>query len=256
MDDKPSTPVRSVDRALAIIEVLSSHPKGLGLLDLSREVSLNKTTTYRLLCAIMNHGWVTKDATTGKYRLTLMLFELGSRVSARTNVLTIARPYLEDLSAQFRETVHLVIRDGSDVVYLYKEDSLNRSVKMGSQVGNRYPMYCTGVGKAILAYLSEEDLEEVWKSSHVVARTQTTITSLDAMKKELAETRKRGWAVDNEENEIGVRCVAAPILSRKGYPVASISIASSVFHITKETIGNYAEAVMDTAKIISEQLGL
>jgi DNA-binding IclR family transcriptional regulator len=223
----------------------------------SREVSLNKTTTYRLLCAIMNHGWVTKDATTGKYRLTLMLFELGQQGIRQDQCADhCARPYLEDLSAQFRETVHLVIRDGSDVVYLYKEDSLNRSVKMGSQVGNRYPMYCTGVGKAILAYLSEEDLEEVWKSSHVVARTQTTITSLDAMKKELAETRKRGWAVDNEENEIGVRCVAAPILSRKGYPVASISIASSVFHITKETIGNYAEAVMDTAKIISEQLGL
>jgi DNA-binding IclR family transcriptional regulator len=105
MDDKPSTPVRSVDRALAIIEVLSSHPKGLGLLDLSREVSLNKTTTYRLLCAIMNHGWVTKDATTGKYRLTLMLFELGSRVSARTQCGTIARRIWKTCPP-VQETVH------------------------------------------------------------------------------------------------------------------------------------------------------
>jgi IclR family transcriptional regulator, KDG regulon repressor len=256
MSEEKESPIRSVDRALEIIEVLAKHPKGMGLLDLSREVCLNKTTTYRMLCAIMAHGWIAKEPTSGHYRLTLMLFELGSKVSARMNVLTVARPFLDDLSAKFGKTVHLVIQDGTDVVYLYKEDSPIQSIKMGSQVGNRYPMYCTGVGKAILAYLNDDELEEIWNSSRIIARTSSTITELSAMKDELEIVRQRGWAMDNEENEIGVRCIAAPVLNRKLFPVAAISISSSVFHITDDKFEIYSKAVIAAAKAVSQQLGI
>lgn len=250
------SPIRSVDRALDIIEELSKHPKGLGLMELSRAVNLHKTTTFRMLSAIMTHGWIAKDPISGNYRLTLMLFEIGSKVSARMNILNVARPYLDDLTARMGETVHLVIRDGSEVVYLYKEDSLNQAIKMGSSIGSRNPLYCTGVGKAILAYLNEDELEEIWKASNIRQVTRSTITNLDQMKKELELTRQRGWAQDNEENEIGVRCVAVPILNRRGFPIASISISSSVFHITQANIPSIAKAVQNVCKAIANQLGL
>lgn len=248
--------VRSVDRALLIIETLTNHRQGLGLVELSKEVGLNKSTTYRMLCAIMHRGWVSKDSLTGNYRATLKIFELSSRVSSGTNVLSITRPYLEKLSEKLGETLHLVVQDGTDVIYICKEESPIQTIKMGSRVGARNLMFVTGVGKAILCYLKEEEIKRLWNMANITPITNNTIVDLDTMLDELRLSKERGWAIDNEENEIGVRCVAVPILSSGNIPIASISVAGSVFHITPDKYEYYAGVLKETASVISKQLGI
>lgn len=256
MDENSSSPIRSVDRALTIIETLTEYRKGLGLVELSNKVGLNKTTTYRMLCAIMTHGLITKDPTTGNYRLTLRLFELGSKVSSQTSLLAITRPYLEELSEKTGETLHFVVQEGTDVVYLYKEESSLQSIKMGSQIGTRNPIFATGVGKAILSHLDGTEVEHLWHLSPNKARTKNTIVDFDKMQSELKRTKERGWALDDEENEVGVRCIAVPILSRENLPMAAISISGSVFHITADKYDYYANLLKDTVAKISKQIGM
>lgn len=252
--DKNNSSVRSVDRALAIVETLAKHGKGLGLVELANEVGLNKSTTYRMLCSIMAHGWISKDPSSGNYRLTLKMFELGSKVTS--NVLTVTRPFFEELSYKIGETFHLVVQEDADVVYLYKEESSIESIKMGSRVGFRTSMFVTGVGKAILAFLDSKEVERLWNKTSDLPKTKNTIVSLDEMYRELEIVKERGWALDNEENEIGVRCVAVPILSRENYPVAAISISGSVFHITQDKYEDFAFILKDTARKIAIQLGI
>lgn len=256
MDENSNSPIRSVDRALTIIETLTEYRKGLGLVELANKVGLNKTTTYRMLCAIMARGWITKDSVTGNYRLTLRLFELGSKVSSQTSLLTIARPYLEELTEKTGETLHFVVQEGADVVYLYKEESSLQSIKMGSQIGIRNPMFVTGVGKAILSYLETDEIKRLWDISHITARTKNTIVDFGKMLSELEKSKERGWALDDEENEVGVRCVAVPILSRGNHPMAAISISGSIFHITPEKYDHYANLLKDAVANISKQIGM
>lgn len=257
MEEKNNnTPIRSVDRALFIIETLTNYRQGLGLIELSKKVGLNKSTTYRMLCAIMARGWVSKNPITGNYRATLKIFELGSRVSLRTNVLTISRPYLDELSEKFGETIHLVVPDGPDVVYVYKEESSIQTIKMGSQIGVRNPMFVTGVGKAILSFLDQHTVKHYWEISNISSRTKNTIVDFDSMVHELSVSKERGWALDNEENEIGVRCIAVPVLNNENIPVAAMSVSGSVFHITPEKYDYFAKILKETAKTISLQLGI
>ena len=251
--EKQESPVRSVDRALEIIETLSKHGTGMSLVELSNEVGLNKTTTYRMLCAIMAHGWVVKDAITGHYRMTLKVFELGSSVTS--NILTVTRPFFEELSYEIGETFHLVVQEGAEVVYLYKEESF-QSIKMGSRVGVRNSIFATGVGKAILAYQSSEEVKNLWESSTIKSKTKNTIVDYNKMVEELILVRKRGWALDDEENEVGVRCVAVPILSKDNKPIAAISVSGSVFHISEDKYEMYSDILKKTAHKIGEQLGI
>lgn len=256
MDENSNSPIRSVDRALSIIETLTEYRKGLGLVELSNKVGLNKTTTYRMICAIMSHGWITKDPSTGNYRLTLRLFELGSKVSSQTSLLSIARPYLEELSEKTGETLHFVVQEGADVVYLYKEESSLQSIKMESRVGMRNPMFVTGVGKAILCHLGHDEIKRLWNVSKTTVGAKNSILDFEEMMAELKRTKERGWALDDEENEVGVRCVAVPILDRQNHPLAAISISGSVFHITPDKYDYYANLLKDAVAKISKQIGM
>lgn len=161
--------------------------------------------------------------------LTLRLFEVGSRVSTALNLLTAAKPMLDELAADCQEVVHLVERDNSDVIYIYKAEPARPLVRMASYVGCRNPMYCTGVGKSILAYLPDEEVIKVWDSSEIHTYTEKTITDLDTLRSSLERVRRLGYAVDDEEHEPGVRCVAAPIFNWSDHPVAAVSISAPGF---------------------------
>ena len=204
-------PVQSIDRALDIVEALSVQPHGMLLKDLSAEVGLHVSTTHRLLASLVSRGYVQKDIETGKYRLTVRLFEIGSRAISGMNLVSISRPYLEQLAAGTGETVHLVARNNDEVVYLYKEDRRESVIHMASFVGLRSPMYRTAVGKSILALLPEEEVRRIWDRSVIEPLTPNTIVRYDDLLENLAIVRQRGWAMDNEENELGVLCIAAPI---------------------------------------------
>lgn len=252
-DTKPS--VQSIDRALGLIEILSRHPRGLPLGELADTAGLHVSTVHRLLGALSSWAYVEKDPETGRYRLTAHLFEVGSRVMGGRNLLSVARPFLERLTDSTGETVHLVARHRDEVVYLWKESPDRGMVCMSFHVGMRNPMYCTGVGKSILAYLPQWEREGIWQRSRPVPRTEHTICSYTEMEKELEGVREVGWAVDQEENEPGVVCVAAPLFDFSGTPVGAVSVSGPVQEMDKERQNALAQMVMACTREISGLLG-
>jgi DNA-binding IclR family transcriptional regulator len=248
-------PVQSIDRALDIVEALSVQPHGMLLKDLSAEVGLHVSTTHRLLASLVSRGYVQKDIETGKYRLTVRLFEIGSRAISGMNLVSISRPYLEQLAAGTGETVHLVARNNDEVVYLYKEDRRESVIHMASFVGLRSPMYRTAVGKSILALLPEEEVRRIWDRSVIEPLTPNTIVRYDDLLENLAIVRQRGWAMDNEENELGVLCIAAPIKDFTNTPIGAISISAPAARMTFSTCERFALKVIASTNAISRALG-
>lgn len=247
--------VQSVDRLLDIIEKLSANPRGVGLVTLSENVGLHRSTTYRLLTSLINRGYVSKDRATKKYQLTLKFFEIGSTIVGATNILSVANPYLTKLSDISGEVIHLALRDGSDIIFVYKEDTTENFVRMGSRIGLRSPMYCTGVGKAMLAELPNQEIKQIWESTDIVSYTKNTIVTYDAMMEEVVAIRNRGYAIDNEEWEPGVRCIAAAIKDYEGNPFAAICISASAYRMTDERIHVLESALLTTAADISKIYG-
>lgn len=250
-----STPVQSVDRTLDIIEALSAAPGGLNLSELAPRVSLHPSTAHRLLAALAARGYAQKNPASGKYRLTLRLFEVGSRVANETGLLSLSRPCLESLRERTEETIHLVVRDDCETVYLYKEGAGGAEVRMGSSVGSRYPMYCTGVGKSILALLPEVEVERIWNAAPATRFTDHTIVTLDALRGELAHVRAAGYAVDREEHEQGVSCVAAAVRDFEGNPIAAVSVSVPAYRFNAQTEQTFAPLIVEAVEMISLQLG-
>ncbi len=247
--------VQSIDRVLDILETLSAAPFGMSLSDLAAATGLHVSTAHRLVNVLAERGYAMKEPVGGKYRLTLRTFEIGSRVSGVWNLLSAAKPYLDELASLSQEAVHLVERDGNGVVYLYKAEPFQQLVRIASYTGLRNPMYCTGVGKSILALLPEDQLEQLWDTQELIAYTPNTITDLSAMKRELALTRQRQYALDNEEHELGVRCIALPIRNWSGEPVAAVSISAPAIRLDEAEIQRLLPKLRSTAAQISHMLG-
>lgn len=243
--------VQSVERTFSIVEALSQYPKGASLSELSAATSLNKTTVHRLLNSLITLGYASKDNTTGKYLLTFKMFEVGGRIVRKHDILSQARPYLEKLSNIAGEAVHLVVREGHEIVYVFKEDSGDNTVRMSSRVGLRSPMYCTAVGKAIMAELPEAEVEEIWNSSVIEKHTNKTITTLTELKKQLSEIRTKGYAVDDEENEIGVRCVGASLCDPSGKVCGAFSVSVPVSRMDNKRLKAIADLVLQIKKEIT-----
>ena len=244
--------VQSLDRAFQIIELLSEHPRGLALAEVCAATALAKGTASRLLSALITHGYVVQDIESRKYRLTMRLFEIGSRAANHGNLLSTARPYLEKLTNETGETVHLVSRVKDEVVYLYKEETGNSLVRMASCVGLHNPMYCTGVGKSILAFLPDSEIAEIWSRTEIIAYTKHTIVSLETLMQEIEQIRACGYATDMEEHELGVCCVAAPILDFNQKPIAAISLSAPSVRMTAKDIQTFAPKVLETAQQIAK----
>lgn len=254
MDTKAS-PIQSLDRAISIIELLSLYPKGVSLTELWTKSQLPKATVSRMLSSLISNGYAMQNIENKHYFLTMRLFEIGCRAVGGSSILSIARPYLDHLSAVTQDTVHLVSRDQDDVVYLYKEEVTTSIVRTSSFVGLRNPMYCTGVGKSILAFLPQDEIDAIWQRTTPVQFTPTTIMTYDRLVNELADVRKNGYAIDDEEHEMGVRCIAAPIRDFNGVPIAAISLSAHTQNLTYEKIQEYAPLLLETAKNISRYYG-
>lgn len=249
------TPVQSIDRVFAIVETLASEPHGMTLTDLASSVDLHVSTTHRLLSALVARDYVQKDMETGKYRLTMRLFEISSRVVGGMSLVSVARPFLERLADATNETIHLVARNRDEVVYLYKEDNNNSVTCMSSFVGKRNAMYCTGVGKSILAYLPKEEVCGIWERTTITAYTERTIVDYSTLLLELEQIRKNGVAFDNEEHEIGIMCIASPVFDYSGVPVGAISVSAPSARITPEKKLDFCRLIAETANHITGLLG-
>ena len=202
-------PIQVADRLFGILELLAERGE-MQLQDIAVEVGLNKTTAHRVLQSLMYLGYVRQEED-GRYSPTLRIAAVADKVVARENLVHIVHPYLRKLMEESGETVHLVRRDGTDAVYIDKIEIEGNTVHMGSQIGGRIALYCSGVGKAICAELGQEEVRDIWEASNITCITPYTITDYDEFVFAIEDVRKRGYALDNEENETGVRCIAASL---------------------------------------------
>ena len=248
-----NTTVQSVDRALSILETLAASPKGLGIAEISEKTELHKSTVHRLLATLVSRGYAKQDGYS-RYKLTLKLFELGGRSIENLDMLEIARPYLEQIRDQTDEVVHLVMLEEPEIVYIDKVEP-NTTIRMHSRIGMRRPLYCTAVGKAIMSTMINDELEIVWNNSRIEQLTAYTITSLEKMKEELMLIKKRGYSIDEEENEIGVRCVAIGLLDHTNKACGAISVSGPVERMTDEAIKKIIQTLIPAGEQISKELG-
>ena len=246
--------VQVLDRALGILDTLSAEGPDLSLGEISEKLELHKSTAHRLIMVLERHKLIERNSINGRYRLGLKLFELGTRAISQLDLRERSRPFLERLVLETSETVHLCILDDFEVVYLDKVEPA-RSVRMATSVGRRNPVHCTAVGKAIMAYMSEAQVEEIIRKHGMKAMTANTITSFVEFKKELIAVRERGYAIDNEEIEEGVRCVGCVVRNFSGEPLAAISVSAPAFRLTKDKVKGLSQAVVAAANALSRELG-
>ena len=254
-DSKSPSQIQVVDRALALLEVLAHQGPDLTLVQISEMLKLHKSTAHRLLMVLERHRLIEKNSNTGKYRLGLKLFELGTKAIGQLDLRERTRPFLERAVRDTGETGHLCVYDDGEVVYLDKIEP-SRSVRLTSSVGRRNPAYCTAVGKAIMAFLPEAQVEEAVRKHGLAQFTRKTITNMLDLRAELAKVRKLGYAIDDEEHEEGVLCVGAPVWSVGEHPIAAISVSGPIFRLSHEKVPAVAESIMAIAMSLSKELGM
>lgn len=246
--------VQVLDRAVAILELLSRSSSEMSLGELTAAIGLHKSTVHRLLMVLEGHHLIDKSPLHGRYRLGMKLFELGSRAVGNLNLRERARPRLVWLVSQTGETVHLCVMDHAEMIYIDKIEP-ERSVRISSKIGNRVGVHCSAVGKAMLACLPDSYVRGILQQHTMTARTAQTITDPNAFIAELERTRQRGYALDNEEAEEGVRCVALPILGADGKPVAAISVSGPTFRFDEQRSASMVESLRIVTQELSQNMG-
>ena len=250
---KSKTRLSSVANACRVLRAFSAEEYELGISELAKRLTLAKSTVHRLALTLIHAGLLEQNPDNGKYRLGLTVFELGSLVRRQMDIANQAKPFLKMLMEKTGETVHLAILDQHSVVYINKIES-RQAVRMSSNVGSRNPLYCTGIGKALLAFQPAEKIEEIIAAG-LTARTPKTLVDPDALRRELAAIRARGYAIDDEEIEIGLRCLGVPIRDYTGAVIASLSVAGPAQRMTMKALHLFAPDVIQTGRAISQRLG-
>jgi IclR family transcriptional regulator, KDG regulon repressor len=243
----------SVTTALRLLKAFSEKDDEIGISTLSKRLGIAKSTVHRLAVTLVSEGMLEQDPESGKYRLGIALFGLGALVRRRMNVSTQARPYLFALREKTNETVHLAILDGFEIMYVYNLES-SQAIRMRSDLGVRKPAYCTAEGQAILAFQPAETVERIIREG-LLPRTPQTITDPTRLMRTLDTIRQRGCAIEDEESEIGMRCIAAPIRNDAGDVVAAVAVAGPASRLSKKTIADFIPHVIESADRISARLG-
>lgn len=255
---KPSNLIQTIERLTIILDVLAQNSKGISLGELSAKVSLPKGTTHRILASLIYFDFVRQDAQTRNYSLGFKLVELGSSLLEQLDIRKEAEPFLHALAESTNETAYMVILDGTEVVYIEKIETEDTSIvlRASSKVGQRNPANSCAVGKSLLAHLPEEELAALLQAMSFVRKTANTITDPLQLKEHLQLVRAHGYAVDDEESEEGIRCVAAPVLNERGQAVAAISVSGPAIRVTRQKIQDtLKDQVMQTALAISRKIG-
>jgi DNA-binding IclR family transcriptional regulator len=247
-------PVQSAERIFQVMEMLAENGD-MGLMEISAALGLHKSTVHRLLMSLIYMGYAKQEEATQKYSLSCKIVNMAGKILDRMDILQVARPYLEHLSDISGETVHLVQREGSNILYIYKIEAKVGSIRMVSHVGMVHPMYCSGVGKAIMAELSEREVRQIWEESVIEKKTEYTITDYDVLQKVLVEARKNGYALDDEENEAGVRCIAASLKDYHSDVRYAFSISGPTSRMTRERVESLVVDVKKVQQELSRELG-
>ena len=244
--------VQPVAKALQVLEYVAGEARDLSLAMICEHTGFPKTTTFRYLQTLRRAGFVSYDPRSDRYRAGVRLWVLGQSAAGRPAVCEVAVPVMKSLRDRFNETVNLAELDGSEVVYVEMVES-RRSLRMQAKVGSRDPAYCTSVGKAMLAHVPPERLTE-YLPERLMARTHDTITSVGALRRELALVREQGFAIEQGENEEGACCIGAPIFLSEGAVIAGISVSAPASRMTRSLEREVAAAVVESAAAIAEHL--
>jgi len=248
-------PVQSVERTLRILELMAEKGNPMTLSEISNKLGLKISTTHRLLKTLIMKGFAEQDPYTGKYQLGIKTFRIGNTALYTLDIRSVARPYLKALKEKYKETTNLAVLDQGDVVYIDQVES-EKMVKMIARLGSRGSSHSNAVGKVLLAHLSDLELERFLKQKKLDRYTPRYITTAEALKKELEKVRIQGYAIDLEETEEGICCVASAIWNHQGKAVAAIGISGPNSRINLNYIDKeLAPAVKNTAEEISLKLG-
>lgn len=244
--------VQSVQRAVLLLEALANKEAELRIAELSRKTNLNQSTVHRLLGTLRNLNCVEQNPDTHKYRLTLKLFELGSSVINKFNIVQRAIPHMEALSRKYNEAVNLAKLDKDEIVYIHKIESYT-TLKLDLKLGSRHPAYCTGLGKILLAYLEEDEIDFYLKRIKLKRFTPNTIVDKEELRKELIMIKQKGYSFDNEEYVQGVCCLASSVRDYNNKVCASLSIAIPSVRLKDNNIPLMIRNIFATANEISCQ---
>ena len=249
MEDK--NPIQVAGRLFGALEYLVDHGS-VSLAELAAALDLNKSTAHRIISSLLYMGYVRQDPDTGCYGPSFKIVDLAGRVMSRIDVNDIVRPFLQKLMRRCGETVHFVEREEENCVYIDKVEAPQNQVRMVSHVGGVLPFYRSAVGKALAARMPAEEVRRLWDCCRIERTTPYTITNFDEFMEVLEEVRRKGYALDNEENETGVRCIAAALDIRDDHTRYAFSISVPIMRMDNDRIRELSEYVRETKEEIAE----
>jgi len=246
--------VQSIARALSLLEALGQSGAEIGIAALSKRVGLHVSTTHRILGTLIERGYARQNPDTGQYALGAKAVQLAESYLGQMDLRRLVRPVLERISAESGETANLVILDGREALYLDKVES-PQNLRIFSRIGHRAPLYCTAVGKVLLAARPRAEVDVLVGQGALEPLTASTITSRATLRRELEKVREQGFALDYEECEEGACCIAVPLTNARGRVEAAISVSGPSVRVTKERMEELIPLMREVSKQVSAALG-
>jgi DNA-binding IclR family transcriptional regulator len=244
----------TIGKALDVLEIFLARDDEIGLSELASLSGLNVTTTHRIVLTLVKRGYLSQKQKRQKYSLSTKFLQYSNVLSRRMKIRDIAFPIVDALNKMVGESVNIAILDRNEVVYIEHIES-SKSLRIFTQVGNRVPLYCTGVGKIFLANMTDEELGKALSSTDLLPRTVNTITDIERLKQELELVKTEDVAADNEEIEIGVKCIASPVRNREGSIIAAISVSGPTARLSNKRVNEIKTLVKSCAAEVSRALG-
>ncbi|HET8923292.1 MAG TPA: IclR family transcriptional regulator [Candidatus Acidoferrum sp.] len=253
MASTDTSPATAVERALNILEAAAQRRQGLTNSEISRKLAIPKSSASYILRTLEKRGYLRREAETGRYRLGLKILSLGGDAQANLDIADVALPFMRMLVEKIHMTVHLAVLDQGEAVYIEKVEAPG-FFKVNTWVGRRMFLHSTSVGKCLIAWLPKHEVEALVKQQGLKKRTPKTITTMTKLLGELEYVKQAGYAVDDEENSLGARCLGAPIFDALGNVTAAVGASGTLTQMDDETMPRMIETLKETSRRISRQL--
>ncbi|NQT01987.1 MAG: IclR family transcriptional regulator [Planctomycetes bacterium] len=244
----------TIEKALDVLEIFLAHDDDIGLSEIASLSGFNVATTHRIVLTLVKRGYLNQKQKRQKYSLSTKFLQYSNLLSRRMKIRDIAFPIVDALNKMVGESVNIAILDRNEVVYIEHIET-NKSLRIFTQVGNRAPLYCTGVGKIFLAHMGDDELQKALNSTDLLPHTPNTITDIKRLKKELELVKTEDVAIDNEEMEIGVKCIASPVKNSEGSVTAAISVSGPTARLSNKRVNEIKTLVKSCAVEVSRALG-
>lgn len=253
VEKKENEVVSAVMRVFGILDALGEN-ETTGVSELSQRLLMSKSTVYRFLQSLKALGYVRQEGDTDKYGLSMKLFHLGARALPNADVIRLADAQMRILSRETREALHLGMRDGGSIVYVHKIDA-QYALRMQSRIGSNNPLHSTAIGKVLLAWDDAANVREIVSTLDFTRSTERTVASAEALLALLPQVRAQGFGEDDEEQEVGLRCIAAPVFDHMGHVIAGMSLSFPASRCDDATRARYIVLMREAAAVVSAQLG-